>query len=261
MESAVRWLVCRGRDSYLLSQPRAGVVLLYRSKYCPLHEAVQLTAARLAAADPKKYANDGAAIEDARQELLNALFEGAVRAEGVRVYPAEEPPDEPPSVDYPDWRAIDRGVWIHETCEVEKRTYRLDTIFVLWAEDAIDYHIRGEWAEYMDIKIRLLYDDIDREFPAVDALSASDAPSATSVKQDYRTGLPGRPSSKYLASQEMRRRAEVGTLSLVLAEEMRELCRWLEREHPDKPRAKPKALGAALRHEYWSLKRGMDLSR
>lgn len=235
---------------------------LYKHKYSPLHEAVQLIADRLAAADRQNNADAVASIEDARKQLLEALFEGTVGAEGVRIYPAEEPPDEPPSVEYEQWSPIDRGVWLHKQCEVNDRSYRLNTIVVNWNDNYIDYYDSiGEWAGHMDTQIRLVRDDIDREFPAADALSASVDPPVIPGERACRTGLPGRPSSKYLASQEMRRRAEVGTLSLVLAEEMRELCRWLEREHPDKLRAKPKALGAGLRHEYWALKRGMDLSR
>ena len=72
----------------------------YRSKYIPLHEAVQLIAGRLALADREKYADAAAAVEDARMQLLEALFEGAVHAEGVTADPTEPPAYEPPSIEY-----------------------------------------------------------------------------------------------------------------------------------------------------------------
>jgi hypothetical protein len=233
--------------------------LLYRSKYCPLHEAVQLIADRLAAADRQNYADTVTAIANARKQLLQALFEGAVRAEGVIVYPADPPADEPPSVEYDQWFPIDRGVWLHEKCEANNDVYRLNTILINWDQDNIDYYKSdGDWAEYMNTRIRLVCDDIDREFPAVDALSASVDTPVAPVKQDYRTGLRGRPSSVYLARQEMHRRAKEGIMCTQLAGEMRELCRWLQREHPNAPPTRPKSLGESLRHEYWPLKRGMD---
>ena len=58
----------------------------YKGKYIPLHEVVQLIASCLALADREKYADAAAAAEDARKQLLEALFEGAVCAEGVRAY-------------------------------------------------------------------------------------------------------------------------------------------------------------------------------
>jgi hypothetical protein len=234
----------------------------YRKKYSPLHEVVQLIAGRLALADREKYADAAAAVEDARMQLLEALFEGAVHAEGVGADPTEPPAYEPPSIEYDNWVPIGRGVWLHERCEKGEDVYRLDAISVYWNDDYIDYfNSDGGWAEYIDWKIRLLCDDIDREFPAPDAVAASGAPSVAPEKRTYRTGLPGRPSSKHLASQEMHRRAKEGTLCSGLTAEMRELCRWLEREHPDAPRAKPKALAATLRHEYWALNRGMGSSQ
>jgi hypothetical protein len=210
-----------------------GVVLLYRSKYCPLHEAVQLIADRLAAADQQKYADPVAAIDDARKQLLEALFEGTVGAEGVRIYPAEEPPDEPPSVEYYVWLPIDRGAWLHEKCEINENSHRLNAISVNWNDDYIEYYDSiDEWAGYGDSKIRLICGDIDREFPHMEPAAPSVAPAATG-EQASRTGLPGRPSSAYLAQQEMHRRAEAGILCSTLAAEMRELCSWLRREHPD----------------------------
>jgi hypothetical protein len=234
---------------------------LYKHKYSPLHEAVQLIADRLAAADRQNYADAVAAIEDARKQLLEALFEGTVRAEGVRIYPEEEPPDEPPSVEYEQWSPIVRGVWLHKQCEANDNSYRLNTIVVNWNDNYIDYYDSiGEWAGHMDTQIRLVRDDIDREFPHMEPAPPSVTPTATG-EQAYRTGLPGRPSSAPLARQEMHRRAESGILCSTLAAEMRELCSWLRREHPDKPQLKPKSLGNDLRPEYRRLRAGESPSQ
>jgi hypothetical protein len=98
------------RGRHLLRQLRAGVeALLYEAKYSSLHEAVQLIADRLAAADRQNYVEADAAIDDARKQLLQALFEGAVRAEGVRWYNVA-PDYEGPSVEYNKWTSIDRGI-------------------------------------------------------------------------------------------------------------------------------------------------------
>jgi hypothetical protein len=234
--------------------------LSYRHKYCPLGEAVQLVADRLAVADLAKYAHAAAAVEDAKKQLLAALFEGAVRAEGVRCYPADPPAYEPPSVEYDKWHPIDRGVWSFERYEHLIESHRLDTICVFWNEDYIEYFNNdGEWAEYIDWKIRLVCADLDQEFPAMN-LAESGVPQNAHAKQTYMTGLPGRPSPTYLAKQEMHRRAKEGILCSELAAEMRELCRWLEREHSDAPPVKPKSLGNALREEYRRLKRSLGSS-
>lgn len=231
--------------------------LLYRRKYCPLHEAVQLIADRLGAADRQNYADAdaGAAIADARKQLLEALFEGAVRAEGVHVYPTEEPPYEAPSIEYDIWYSIDQGVWLHERCEKEEDyLYRLNTISIHWNEDYIDYYNNdGQWAEYMNTKIRLLFDDVDREFPAPQTTNPPNGP-LSGPETTYRTGVAGRPTSKDLVKREMQRRAEKGDLSSSLAAEIRKLRDWLKRQHPDAPQLTQSALQNALRDDYRKLK-------
>src|ERR1700730_978133 len=117
---------------------RVSKLLLYKGKYSPLHEAVQLIADRLAAADQQNYIEADAAIDDAKKQLLQALFEGAVRAEGVRWYNVA-PDYERPSVEYDKWTAINRGVWSHERGEKQEISYRLDTIAVYWNDGYIEY--------------------------------------------------------------------------------------------------------------------------
>jgi hypothetical protein len=92
--------------------------------------------------------------------------------------------------------------------------------------------------------------------PIVDANSSESA----KTKPIYRTGVAGRPSSRDLARQEMQRRAEEGRLHSSLAGETRELCAWLQQEHPEAPQLTPKALENSLRGDYRTLKRSSNLS-
>ena len=229
--------------------------MLYNRKYFPLHEVVKLIADRLALADPQNYADNVAAIDGAKLQLLDALFEGTVRAEGVRVYPTEPPTYEPPSVEYDEWSAIHRAVWSHERCEKQQHSYRLEAISVYWDDDYIDFfNSDGEWAEYVDTKIRLVRGDIDREFPAPEAAMQANAPSNEPLPFIYRTGVAGRPTSRDLVKPEMQRRAEEGKLSSTLAAEVRALLDWLQREHPDAPRLSQSAAQNALRDHYRELR-------
>ena len=62
---------------------RKEFLLMYKRKFIFLPDAVRLIAERLKAHDPQAYADDEAAVDGARMQLLTALHEGAVRAEGV----------------------------------------------------------------------------------------------------------------------------------------------------------------------------------
>jgi hypothetical protein len=231
---------------------------LYKRKYSPLSEAVQLIADRLAVADRRNYADAVAAIDDAKEQLLQALFEGAVRAEGVRWYDVA-PDYERPSVQYDKWTSIDRGIWSHERCEKHENTYRLDTIVVCWNDDRIEYYDSdGEWAGYDAGQIRLFRAELDHEFPAPEA-SAQDTAHSPAAAPAYRTGVAGRPTSKDLARQEMQRRAKEGNLCSSVRREAKELCLWLTREHPEAPQLTPKALENSLRDDYHSLKGSANL--
>jgi hypothetical protein len=211
----------------------------------------------LAAADRENYANAVAAVDDARKQLLEALFEGAVRAEGVTVYPTEPPAYEPPSIEYDEWSPINQGVWLHDRYDKEgEDSYRLNTISVHWNGDYIDYfNSDGEWAERLDEKIRLLCTYVDREFPARETTTHDPTSLDGPAAPPYRTGAAGRPTSRDLALQEMRRRATEGTLCSSLAEQAREICIWLKQQHPEAPQPTAKTLETSLRHEYWRLKR------
>lgn len=221
---------------------------MYKQIYISLQEGVRVIADRMAVADQRKYANADAAVDEAREQLLEALFEGAVRAEGVTEYPSAPPAYEPPSIEYEEWSPINRVTWSHERCEKREDSYRLDIILVRWNDNLIDYYNSDdEWAERHDNKIRLHREDIDNSFPASEKAVSANLDGAAREQLTYRTGVAGRPSSKHLASKQMQRRASEGKLCDKLAEEVRELCEWLGKSHPEAPPATPKALENALR--------------
>jgi hypothetical protein len=51
----------------------------------------------------------------------------------------------------------------------------------------------------------------------------------------YRTGEPGRPTSKQLVEREHARRLAAGQAHEILAEEARYLVAWLLKRHPEAP--------------------------
>jgi hypothetical protein len=224
-------------------------VSLYKRKYFFLSEAVGVIAGRLAAADRRSCASADGIIDAARNQLLEALFEGAIGAEGVMRYSTRRPIHKPPLIECDEWIPIPQGLW------------STDEIAIDWGDDYVDYFDKrnGEIVGLVYAKIRVLRADIDREFP-IPVLAALDCePSSAPAETDYRTGVAGRPSSKHLAEQEMQRRASHGILCSGVGAEMRELCLWLRLEHPRAPPVKPKSLENSLRGEYRNLKQSMTL--
>jgi hypothetical protein len=244
----------------IVGLPAEVASVLYKQKFSLLHEAVLIIAGRLAVADAQSYPDAASAVDDARRQLLEALFEGAVYSEGVTWHNVP-PTYEPPSIEYDKWTPIDPGLWSHERCHKENDTYRLDTITVHWNNDAIEYFDSdGEWAECADGKIRLRCADIEREFPDGDITKQDSGPEAAPAGPPYMTGVAGRPSSRDLVRQQMQHRAEEGKLCGSLAEEIRELREWLKKCHPGAARPTAKALANGLRHEYNKLKRSSKSS-
>jgi hypothetical protein len=138
--------------------------MLYKPKFRLLHEAVFIVACRLKAAAPEKYAGSDTSIDDARKELLKALLEGDVNAEGVSWdVPASR--YELPSVEIDIWDSIGRGVWSHERLEISGPASRLDNIVIHWDDGLLEYlDSDGQLAECGKYKIQLSFDDIDRAF-------------------------------------------------------------------------------------------------
>jgi hypothetical protein len=242
---------------HLLNRSTEAEALLYKRKYSPLHDAVELIADRLVASDRQSYADP---IEEARKQLVEALFEGAIRAEGVLRYHRQSSAYKPPSLEYDEWTPIPQGLWSHERCyKCDDSCCFLDEFTVCWNDDYLENFNKrnGEIACVYD-KIRILRTELDREFRAPEATLREDAARAEPKGAIYRTGAAGRPTSKYLAELEMQRRANQGILCSGVAAEARELCQWLKREHPQAAQPKPKSLENSLRDEYQKLRQSMD---
>lgn len=66
----------------------------------------------------------------------------------------------------------------------------------------------------------------------------------------YKTGVPGKPTSRHLWVEEFRARVSRGEVQLSLAAESRQLAEWLKQEHPTAAPATSKTIQEAIRREY-----------
>jgi len=233
---------------------------MYQRKFIPLADAVRRIADRLLAEQPQTYVDDHAAIESARTQLLAALHEGAVRAEGVWwEVPGETRYEELP-VEIDVWHPMVQEIWSHQRGEKYSDDFVvLDILGLHWKENWLDYYDnRGSLTEISVYKIRLHCADIDREFSRA-SNSAQTMPSSPKALP-YKTGFAGRPSSRPLYFAEMHRRAEAGKLCDSLRSESQELADWLRREHPEAAQATAKTIENGLRGEYRKLKAPMITS-
>lgn len=71
--------------------------------------------------------------------------------------------------------------------------------------------------------------------------------------QQYRTGVAGRPTPVHLAKVQLYKRHAAGQMKAALGAECAAIVSWLEEEHPDAPKIKPKSLAEALRAEHRRL--------
>src|SRR5262249_21100874 len=78
--------------------------------------------------------------------------------------------------------------------------------------------------------------------------------SIESLQTEATTGAPGRPSSKHLLEQEMRRRFSCGIAESTLRAEARYLLKWLKQHHPKMPPMTEKTIENSFRDLYRSLK-------
>jgi hypothetical protein len=111
---------------------------MYKRRFLHLSEAVNVIAGTLAHADPEKYKDETARLEDAKYQLVQALFEGAITSEGVwwEVSPPDE--DEFPVTRPDEWTAISRGWWSHK--RYEKRRPTVVDLSDFFAQEASPEH-------------------------------------------------------------------------------------------------------------------------
>lgn len=171
---------------------------MYRSIFLWLNEAANLIARHLASAYPAEYPDDASALDNARRQLVRALFDGAVRAEGVWwTDPGAPHPSEPDPTPPDKWQPIEAGWWEHDRYEqyVEEHSYTgfeflfgdpeglsgidpdhsgpvryvhentdlLDKIIVRWSDnsfDPVEFYI----SSWVYAKIRMYRSDIEKHF-------------------------------------------------------------------------------------------------
>lgn len=237
---------------------------MYRPRYLSLHEAVQAVADHLAKADPQSYRDTDAAFDAACEQLVQGLFDGAVRSEGLFWEPL--PPDdyqEKPILP-PKRTPVDQRCWSNGKHHVivsggNGKHSTLDVASVSWNYDSIAFE--DEWeTQYLYHDIRIPASDIEREFlssaiylseerpgiegivPPSDDLHVSDVPAEFT----YLTGAPGRPTSMHLLKPEMRRRFEGGEQLPTMKAEAESLSQWLSKAHPEASPTKPKTIQTKL---------------
>ena len=84
---------------------------------------------------------------------------------------------------------------------------------------------------------------------------------ATSLEQPAVSGATGRPNSKHLYEAELKRRFEAGTQANTVSQQARDLVAWMESEHSDQPRPKPKAMEDAIRTMYREQRKAANEAR
>jgi hypothetical protein len=239
---------------------------MYRRQYLGLREAVGVIAELLAKTSASPAPDAFGAAEDARQELIQALYDGAVRAEGVGWELVEPDPYELEPVIPADRRPIARIYWANEKSHETKfdesgsAATVLDSVTVLWDHDGIT------WDNELGVpcaieRIHIVSDDIEKMFSSEAASLQVDVNIGKPSSDFGGTGVAGRPTSRYLALQEMNRRAFDGKLCETLAEEVRELRDYLQTFHPSAPQPKQKSLENSIRGEYRKLSQGASRPR
>jgi hypothetical protein len=152
---------------------------MYRPKYLSLSEAVGVIAERLA------YSSEQFSIEEARGQLIAALYDGAIRSEGVlREPPVEPDPSEPEPAIPPERRNISRPYWknenykktmpllshdakwmtITQTDRHGRITSDLDAVTVRWDVNCITWE-EDDSGDYGYEDIHVIASDIDAAFP------------------------------------------------------------------------------------------------
>lgn len=77
-----------------------------------------------------------------------------------------------------------------------------------------------------------------------------------STSQEYRTGLPGRPSIAHLVDDEFCRRAKAGECEKTLTKEAKAIHEWVTENHPNAPHSTPKTIENHIRDDYRKFRNG-----
>jgi hypothetical protein len=242
---------------------------VYQPKYLSLGEAARHVSDHLAQAKPKLYADAAAAFDAACKQLVQALYDGAIRSEGVS-WDITQPDQNEFLTDAPLNRIqIFKQLWsnekTHEITEDERgKRSELDFVSVGWGNNSVYYE--DEWEEpclYQCVRLRRI--DMDRAFRSSTGRLSSgslDGGQSSFGAADqhgggvitYTTDAPGRPSSMHLVEGEMRRRIDCGEQALTMTAEAKHLSSWLRTTHPGAARPTPKTIQNQLGRLFRELK-------
>jgi hypothetical protein len=213
------------------------IFIMYRPKYIALREAVGVITKLLAKTSASPVPDALGDAEHARQQVIQALYDGAVRAEGVEWELVEPDPYQLEPVISAERMPIARVYWAneksHETKfdESGRAATVLDSVTVLWDHDGITWDNELGTPSAIE-RIHIVSDDIEKMFSR-EAESLQVDVNIGKRSSDFRgTGVGGRSTSRDLALHEMNRRASDGKLCSTLAAEVGELRDYLQTIHP-----------------------------
>jgi hypothetical protein len=237
---------------------------MYQPRYLSLHEAVQSVADHLAKTDPRLCGDAKATLDAACKELVLALYEGAVHAEGLFWEPL--PPDdyaEKPLLPL-ERNPIDKRIWSNEKCHIIKdddngKHSKLDVASVSWGSNSIV--LEDEWeTQYIYHDIRITASDIEREFFRLllpiagevvsheNGASSNEYVDPNSIPEvTYTTGERGRRTSMHILEPEMRGRFARGEQLRTRKAEAEFFSQWLSKTHPGAAPTKPKTIQNSFR--------------
>jgi len=189
------------------------VKAVYTPKYISLNEALIIITDLMAAANPS-FTRDGV-VDAACRQLVQGLYEGAVRAEGIEwSYMNEDrhPEDEPPILPKA-FIPIDQRYWSHGTrFEIGDENLSLDISSVYFSDGNLIYE--DYWGyPYAYKNVRVFREDVISNFLNVKNSSEALFTDPQPNKPIYKAGMAGRPTSRHLILSDLRRRAAEGTLA------------------------------------------------
>ena len=217
--------------------------------------AVDNIAKGLATAHPGQYSNPDSATAAARQQLVQALYDGVLVAEGDSRELVAPDSHEPGRGISGARQTIPTRYWANESRQETTLSGDgaaitvLDLVIVHWSADSIIGD--DDYGDYELQNVRLVLEALQRLAllaPPTLPNSCDTEPmrlarnSALSDQVTYFTGAPGRPTSTHLVEAEMRRRFAAGEQASSMRLEAEQLSAIISSKYPMAARITPKTI-------------------